>query len=84
MARTHVGWARARIARGGPEDLDRAQRMLEQAEWNAERLGGELVASEVAELGLRDLCSGAGERGWIAAWEGPHASVPYFVVDGKS
>ena len=37
LARTRAGWARALIARGRPEDLDRAQTMLEQAEeeqWN--------------------------------------------------
>jgi hypothetical protein len=49
LARTHAGWASALIARGRPEDLDRAQRMLEQAEDAAWRLGGELVAGEVAE-----------------------------------
>ena len=49
LARTHVGWARALIARGRPEDLDRAQHMLEQAEETAERLGGGLVTREVAE-----------------------------------
>ena len=49
LARTHVGWARALIARGRVEDLDRAQRMLEQAGETAERLGGGLVTREVAE-----------------------------------
>ena len=49
LARTHAGWARALIARGRPEDLDRAQHMLEQAEETAERLGGGLVTREVAE-----------------------------------
>ena len=37
------------IARGRPEDLDRAQHMLEQAEETAGRLGGGLVTREVAE-----------------------------------
>jgi hypothetical protein len=41
--------ARALIARGRPEDLDRAQHMLEQAEETAERLDGGLVTREVAE-----------------------------------
>jgi class 3 adenylate cyclase/tetratricopeptide (TPR) repeat protein len=49
LARTHIDWARALIARGRPEDLDRAQPMLGQAEETAERLGGELVIREVAE-----------------------------------
>ena len=49
LARTRAGWARALIARGRPEDLDRAQRMLEQAETTAGRLGGELVTREVAQ-----------------------------------
>ncbi len=49
LARTHVGWARALIARGRPEDLERAQHMLEQAEEVAERLGGGLVSREAAE-----------------------------------
>ncbi len=43
LARTHAGWARALIARGRPEDLDRAQSMLEQAADTAGRLGGKLV-----------------------------------------
>jgi len=49
LARTRTGWARALIARGRPEDRERAQRMLEQSEETAERLGGELVTREVAE-----------------------------------
>jgi tetratricopeptide (TPR) repeat protein len=49
LARTRASWARALIARGRPEDLDRAQQMLEQAEETAERLGGGLVAREVAD-----------------------------------
>jgi class 3 adenylate cyclase/tetratricopeptide (TPR) repeat protein len=49
LARTHAGWARALIARGRPEDLERAQQMLEHAEETAERLGGGLVTHEVAE-----------------------------------
>ncbi len=49
VARTRTGWARALIARGRPEDLERAQQMLEQAEETAVRLGGGLVAGEVAD-----------------------------------
>ncbi len=49
LARTHAGWARALIARGRPEDIDRAQRMLEQAEETAGRLGAEGITREVAE-----------------------------------
>jgi tetratricopeptide (TPR) repeat protein len=49
LARTRAGWARALIARGRSEDLDRAQHMLEQAEDTAERLGAGLVSSEVGE-----------------------------------
>jgi class 3 adenylate cyclase/tetratricopeptide (TPR) repeat protein len=49
LARTRAGWARALIARGRPEDLERARAMLDQAEETAERLGGGLVTGEVAE-----------------------------------
>jgi len=49
LARTHAAWVRALIARGRPEDLDRAQPMLEQAEGIAARLGGGFVTREVAE-----------------------------------
>jgi tetratricopeptide (TPR) repeat protein len=49
LARTRASWARALIARVRPEDLDRAQHMLEQAEEVAERLGGGFVTREVAE-----------------------------------
>jgi class 3 adenylate cyclase/tetratricopeptide (TPR) repeat protein len=49
LVRTRVGWARALIARGRPEDLERAQQVLEQAEEVAERLGAGLVSREVAE-----------------------------------
>jgi class 3 adenylate cyclase len=49
LARTHVGWARALIARGRPEDLDRAQHMLEQAEDTAGRLGAERITREAVE-----------------------------------
>jgi hypothetical protein len=49
LARTRARWARALIARGRPEDCERAQQMLEQAGDTAERLGGGLVSREVAE-----------------------------------
>ncbi len=49
LARTRAGWARTLIARGRPEDRERAARMLEQAEEVAERLGAELITREVAE-----------------------------------
>lgn len=40
---------RALIARGRPEDLDRARPMLEQAAETAERLGAEGITREIAE-----------------------------------
>ncbi|HEX4187386.1 MAG TPA: AAA family ATPase [Solirubrobacteraceae bacterium] len=49
LARTHTGWARTLIARGQPEDINRARQILEQAEEVASRLGGGLVIREVAE-----------------------------------
>ena len=49
LARTHVGWARALIARGRPEDLERAQTMLEKAEDTATRLGAGGITRDVAE-----------------------------------
>jgi class 3 adenylate cyclase len=49
LARTRAGWARALIARGRSEDLDRAQQMLEQAEDTAGRLGAGLVIREVGD-----------------------------------
>jgi len=49
LARTHAGWARALIARGGPEDLDCAQMMLRQAQEVAERLGAASITREVAD-----------------------------------
>ena len=49
LARTRAGWARTLIARGRPEDIERAQQMLDQAEEVAARLGGGLVTREVAE-----------------------------------
>ena len=49
LARTHAAWARALIARGRPEDLDRAQHMLEEAEDTARRLGAEGITREVAQ-----------------------------------
>jgi hypothetical protein len=49
LARTHAGWARALIARGRPEDVDRAPHLLEQAEEIAAPIGAGLVTREVAE-----------------------------------
>jgi class 3 adenylate cyclase len=49
LARTRAGWARVLIARGRPEDRDRAQTMLQQAEDTAARLGAGLITREVAE-----------------------------------
>jgi hypothetical protein len=49
LARTHAAWARALIARGRPEDLDRAQPMLNQAHDTAARLGAEGITREIAE-----------------------------------
>jgi hypothetical protein len=49
LARTHAAWARALIARGRPEDLDRAQTMLEKAQDTATRLDAELLTREIAE-----------------------------------
>jgi class 3 adenylate cyclase len=49
LARTRAGWARALIAQGRPEELDRAQSMLEQADDTTQRLGAEGITREVAE-----------------------------------
>lgn len=49
LARTKAGWARALVASGGSGDLERSQQMLAEAESTATRLGGALVAREVAE-----------------------------------
>ena len=49
LARTHVDWARALIARGRPEDLERAQPMLEKAKDTAGRLGAEGITREITE-----------------------------------
>ncbi len=49
LARTQAAWASALIARGRPEDRDRAQHMLEQAEEVAERLGAGGITREVAD-----------------------------------
>ena len=47
LARTYTGWARALIARGRPEDIERAKQMLEQAYDTAARLGAPLITREV-------------------------------------
>jgi hypothetical protein len=49
LARTHASWAGALIARGRPEDLNRAQTMLEQAEDTARHLGAEGITREITE-----------------------------------
>jgi hypothetical protein len=49
LARTHAAWARALIARGRPEDIERAQAMLEKAHGTATRLGAEGITREIAE-----------------------------------
>ena len=49
LARTQASWGRALVARGRPEDLKRAEHMLEQAEEVAGRLGAGLVTREIAE-----------------------------------
>jgi tetratricopeptide (TPR) repeat protein len=49
LARTHAAWARALIVRGRPEDLDRAQPMLEEAHDTATRLGAGGVTREIVE-----------------------------------
>jgi hypothetical protein len=49
LARTHASWARALLARGQPEDRERAQHLLEHAEQTAGALGADGVAREVAE-----------------------------------
>ena len=40
LARTRSSWARALIARGRPEDMERATRMLDQADETATQLVG--------------------------------------------
>jgi class 3 adenylate cyclase/tetratricopeptide (TPR) repeat protein len=57
LARTQAGWARALLGSGGHEELERSQQMLAEAERTAARLGGALVAREVAE------CRAAAEAG---------------------
>jgi tetratricopeptide (TPR) repeat protein len=49
LARTRAGWARALIARGLGEDIERAKHLLEQAEDAAGPLGADLITREVAE-----------------------------------
>ena len=53
LARTRAGWARALIARGRPEDLERAQPMLEQADRRPPGWAREGIAREVAECRAR-------------------------------
>lgn len=49
LARTRSSWACTLIARGRPEDRERAQQMLDQAHDVAERLGADGIVREVAE-----------------------------------
>jgi hypothetical protein len=49
LAQTRSGWARALIARGGPEDIDRAGVMLENASDVATSRGAEIIMRQVAE-----------------------------------
>lgn len=58
LARTRAGWAGALIARGRPEDRERAQQLLDEAEQTATRLGGGLVSREAAQY--RTALSGVG------------------------
>jgi class 3 adenylate cyclase/tetratricopeptide (TPR) repeat protein len=59
LARTRADWARSLIARGRPEDLVRAQPMIEQAEATARRSGAEGIMRNVAECtaGLAAIAS---------------------------
>jgi len=49
LARTRTGWAGMLIARGRPEDRDRAQHMLEQAEETAAQLEAQGITREAAQ-----------------------------------
>jgi hypothetical protein len=49
LAHTHARWAHALIARGRPEDLDRAQPILENAHEAAIRLNAEGITREITE-----------------------------------
>jgi hypothetical protein len=49
LARTRLDWAGALLARGRPEDLDRAKVLLEQAEHTGVRLDAGGITREVAE-----------------------------------
>ena len=49
LARTRTGWAGMLIAHGRPEDRDRAQHMLEQAEETAAQLGAQGITREAAQ-----------------------------------
>jgi class 3 adenylate cyclase/tetratricopeptide (TPR) repeat protein len=51
VARSRIGWARALIARGRPEDIAHAQQMLKQAEEVAGRQAAGGITREVAECG---------------------------------
>jgi class 3 adenylate cyclase/tetratricopeptide (TPR) repeat protein len=59
VARTQTGWARALVARGRSEDLERSRRMLDEAEETAERLGAQGIKRDVAEC--RDMLAALSE-----------------------
>jgi tetratricopeptide (TPR) repeat protein len=50
LARTNADWANALISRGRPEDLDRVEPMLEQAERAARRAGAVHIVAKVSGL----------------------------------
>jgi tetratricopeptide (TPR) repeat protein len=53
LARTNAAWAKALIARGRPEDLDRVEPLLEQAERVAQQSGAAHIVAKVAECRTR-------------------------------
>ena len=59
LAQTRVDWTRALLARGRPEDLGRAQTMLDQAEQAAGPLGAHGITREVAQCRAALALAGA-------------------------
>jgi tetratricopeptide (TPR) repeat protein len=49
LARTHVCWARALIARGRPQDLEQARSILDRAEATAEGVGAQGITRDVMD-----------------------------------
>jgi tetratricopeptide (TPR) repeat protein len=80
LARTHVGWARALIARGRPEDLDRAQPMLDQAHDTATRLGAEGIAREITECRAALAATGLTLAEFCQSPSRPSSMVPAGVL----